>query len=132
MSDLKPTTSIDQVEDVKSGSIEPASKHQHAEGNALLLREDGQIRKLPVPSSDPNDPLNFPPWMKYSVIFCCCWFSIMSLSLASGLGAILSVFIEQYVSQGYNTNQITFLITLPTLCIGLGKTPSLCDTYTPR
>jgi hypothetical protein len=121
MDALERTSSLEQVEDIKPSPVEPTSKHQHAEGNALLLREDGQVHKLPIPSNDPNDPLNFPPWMKYSVIFCCCWFSIMSLSLASGLGAILGVFIEQYIPQGYGTNQITFLITLPTLCIGLGK-----------
>jgi hypothetical protein len=96
-------------------------KHGHIEGNALLVNKDGEIRKIPVPSSDPNDPLNFRPWEKYGVVFCCCWFSIMGLSVASGLGAILSVFFEMYTPQGYDADQVVLLITLPTLCIGLGK-----------
>jgi hypothetical protein len=96
-------------------------KHGHIEGNAILVNKAGEIRKIPVPSSDPNDPLNFRPWEKYGVVFCCCWFSIMGLSIAAGLGAILNVFFEMYTPQGYSAEQVVLLITLPTLCIGLGK-----------
>ncbi|ESU12735.1 hypothetical protein FGSG_06623 [Fusarium graminearum PH-1] len=93
--------------------------HGHIEGNALIVDTKGEIRKIPVPSSDPNDPLNFRPWEKYGIVFCCCWFSIMGLSVASGLGAILNVFFEAYIPQGYNSDQVVLLITLPTLFIGL-------------
>lgn len=111
------------VDDKQGRDIEgqKIDKHGHVEGNALLVNKDGEIRKIPVPSSDPNDPLNFRPWEKYGVVFCCCWFSIMGLSVASGLGAILSVFFEMYTPQGYDADQVVLLITLPTLCIGLGK-----------
>lgn len=95
--------------------------HGHVDGNALLVNKDGEVRKIPVPSSDPNDPLNFRRWEKYGIVFCCCWFSIMGLSVASGLGAILSVFFGLYMPQGYDADQIVLLITLPTLCIGLGE-----------
>jgi hypothetical protein len=95
-------------------------KHDHVEGNALLVDKRGAIRKIPVPSSDPNDPLNFRPWEKYGVVVCCIWFSIMGLSLASGLGAILNVMFEMYLPQGYSSDQVVLLISLPTLCIGLG------------
>ncbi|KAF0641965.1 hypothetical protein FPSE5266_01628 [Fusarium pseudograminearum] len=95
--------------------------HGHIEGNALIVDTKGEIRKIPVPSSDPNDPLNFRPWEKYGIVFCCCWFSIMGLSVASGLGAILNVFFEAYIPQGYNSDQVVLLITLPTLFIGLGN-----------
>lgn len=47
---------------------------EHIEGNALLIDRLGNVRKLPVPSKDPNDPLNFKPWEKWAVIFSCCWF----------------------------------------------------------
>ncbi|PKS08114.1 hypothetical protein jhhlp_005389 [Lomentospora prolificans] len=95
--------------------------HGHIEGNALLVAKDGQVRKIPIPSSDPNDPLNFRKWEKYGIVFCCCWFSIMGLSMASGLGAILNTFFDMYAPQGYSPDQIVFLITMPTLCIGLGN-----------
>lgn len=53
-----------------------ASKHapEHIEGNALLIDRLGNVRRLPIPSQDPNDPLNFKPWEKWAVIFSCCWF----------------------------------------------------------
>lgn len=98
-----------------------SKQHGHIEGNALLVSRDGEIRKIPVPSSDPNDPLNFRSWEKYGVVFCCCWFSIMGLSMAGGLGAILHVFFEMYTPQGYTPDQVVMLITVPTLCIGLGN-----------
>ncbi|CAH0032398.1 unnamed protein product [Clonostachys rhizophaga] len=98
-----------------------SGKHDHVEGNALLVDKHGAVRKIPVPSSDPNDPLNFRPWEKYGVVVCCVWFSIMGLSLASGLGAILNVMFEMYLPQGYSSDQIVLLISLPTLCIGLGN-----------
>ena len=116
--ELKAEMAIQQIE----GRNDDAGAHAHIEGNALLVSKDGEIRKIPVPSSDPNDPLNFRPWEKYAVVFCCCWFSIMGLSMASGLGAIINVFFELYGPQGYSSEQVVFLITLPTLCIGLGKT----------
>ena len=32
---------------------------KHVEGSALLVNKGGGIRKLPVPSDNPNDPLNW-------------------------------------------------------------------------
>lgn len=127
MADSPPSpTTVDQkhgAEVIYSEDLKPSQNDGHGDhvrGNAFLVHEDGQVRKIPVPSSDPNDPLNLRRWEKYGVIFCCCWFSIMGLSIASGLGAILNVFFEMYSPQGYTPDEIVFLITLPTLCIGLG------------
>lgn len=47
---------------------------QHVEGNALLVDKQGHVRRLPIPSNSPNDPLNWTRWEKSAVIFCCCWF----------------------------------------------------------
>ncbi|KAL0943212.1 uncharacterized protein CTRU02_201098 [Colletotrichum truncatum] len=109
---------VEHLEDLK---LDPKEKHGHVEGNALLVNRGGEIRRIPVPSSDPNDPLNFRRWEKYCLVFCCCWFSSMGLSIASGLGAILNVFFEMYTPQGYSSEEIVLLITVPTLCIGLGN-----------
>ncbi|EUC31254.1 hypothetical protein COCCADRAFT_27983 [Bipolaris zeicola 26-R-13] len=116
--DHKLDAEINYTEDIQTSKDDG---HSHVKGNAFLVREDGQVRKIPVPSSNPNDPLNFSRWEKYGIIFCCCWFSIMGLSIAGGLGAILNVFFDMYSPQGYTPDEIVFLITLPTLCIGLGN-----------
>ncbi|KAM0346428.1 hypothetical protein ACHAPU_005492 [Fusarium lateritium] len=118
--DLATVTSADHIENKVNGH-RPEHSNVHVEGNALLVDRHGEIRKIPVPSSDPNDPLNFRPWEKWGLVFCCCWFSVMGLSVASGLGTILNVFFEMYIPQGFNSDQVVLLITLPTLFIGLGN-----------
>jgi hypothetical protein len=47
---------------------------EHVEGNALLVDKQGRVRHLPIPSNNPNDPLNFKPWEKAAIIASCCWF----------------------------------------------------------
>ncbi|KAF9771672.1 hypothetical protein IL306_010680 [Fusarium sp. DS 682] len=97
----------------------------YVEGNALLVDAHGKVRHVPIPSSNPNDPLNWEPWKKWVVIMTCCWFSVMGLALAGGLGAILSIFFQLYGPQGYGPADVAFLLTLPSLCIGLayGRRP---------
>jgi len=46
------TTHIETVEDKKIPG-------KHIDGSALLVSKEGSVRKLPVPSNDPNDPLNW-------------------------------------------------------------------------
>jgi hypothetical protein len=116
--DLATAVSTDHIEE--KARAHANHRDGHIEGNALLVDRQGEIRKIPIPSSDPNDPLNFRPWEKWGLVFCCCWFSVMGLSVASGLGAILNVFFEMYIPQGFNSDQVVLLITLPTLFIGLG------------
>jgi hypothetical protein len=50
------------------------SNGQHVSGSALLIDKQGNVRKLPIPTANPNDPLNWKKWEKAAVIFCCCWF----------------------------------------------------------
>jgi hypothetical protein len=40
----------------------------------VLVDGDGQVQRLPVPSKDPNDPLNYTRWEKVGIIVSCCWF----------------------------------------------------------
>ncbi|KAF5671098.1 HOL1 [Fusarium circinatum] len=108
----------EHTEEPVKGSNAPSG---HVEGNALLVDAHGNIRRLPVPSSNPNDPLNWRPWQKWAVIVTCCWFSIMGLALIGGLGPILGIFFQLYGPQGYGPSEIAFLLTLPSLCVGLGN-----------
>ncbi|GAB7331063.1 hypothetical protein MBLNU13_g02553t1 [Cladosporium sp. NU13] len=85
-----------------------------------LLDEDGNIRRIPVPSADPNDPLNMSKWRKLGVIVTCCWYSIFSLVLVGGAGPILPFFIEEYAPMGYDVEEIVKLTTYPSLVMALG------------
>ncbi|KAL3471070.1 major facilitator superfamily domain-containing protein [Aspergillus californicus] len=90
-------------------------------GGHVLIDADGQVQRLPVPSKDPNDPLNFTKWEKAGIIVTCCWFSTMSLSLVGGLGPILEVFLEMYLREGHTTNEVVWLSTFPSLFVGIGN-----------
>ncbi|CAK7219763.1 hypothetical protein SBRCBS47491_003960 [Sporothrix bragantina] len=114
------TDKVDIEQAEKSGMSTPPG-HEHVEGNALLVDKQGQIRLLPIPSDDPNDPLNFTRWEKFGIIVCCCFYSLLSLSVSGGLGAIIGTFFAMYEPQGYSVEQITYLITVPSLAIGLGN-----------
>jgi len=46
----------------------------HTLGSTLLVTIDGQVRRIPVSTNDPNDPLNFSRWQKVGIVFSCCWF----------------------------------------------------------
>ena len=46
---------------------------EHTAGEVLLVSGQG-VRRIPVPSNNPNDPLNFSRWQKLGVTITCCWF----------------------------------------------------------
>ncbi|KAL3464917.1 MFS general substrate transporter [Aspergillus heterothallicus] len=91
------------------------------QGDPQLIQSGGEIHRIPIPSASPNDPLNFAAWKKLATIWSCCWFSIMSLSLVGSIGMILNRFIEIYLPKGYSMDQITYLVTMPSLTVGLGN-----------
>ncbi|CZR69135.1 related to HOL1 protein [Phialocephala subalpina] len=127
----EPTASVvnseaNMVEPTKSEhetitSENEADEVSHINGDAALVSTKGAIRRLPIPSSDPNDPLNFPKWMKIGLIISSCWFATMSLALIGGLGAILGDFFGLYMPQGFSSSQIVLLLTLPSLFTGIGN-----------
>ncbi|KAF9637695.1 Sugar transporter conserved site [Lasiodiplodia theobromae] len=92
-----------------------------AAGDAMLVDKEGHVRRLPVPSSSPNDPLNFSYWKKAGVIVSCCWFAFMSLAVVGSLGPIILVFINLYAPEGYSTNTIMLIATLPSFFTGVGN-----------
>lgn len=108
------------VEEALGGDKTVSSQNNNVDGDVLLVDRTGALQKLPIPSSDPNDPLNYKAWEKAAIIFNCCWFSIMSLALAGGLGAILVTFFQLY-SPAHTINEIVWLTTFPSLFIGIGK-----------
>lgn len=120
------STSMAPLED-KEATIE---RHEIIEGkkieapetaNVNLLDEDGNVRRIPVPSTDPNDPLNLSKWRRLGVIVTCCWYSIFSLVLVGGAGPILPFFIAEYAPLGYDVEEIVKLTTYPSLVMALGR-----------
>jgi hypothetical protein len=111
------------VEHFESVDEKTANKQSNAEanGNINLLDDEGNVRRIPVPSSDPNDPLNMNKWRKFGVVVCCCWYSIFSLVLVGGAGPILPFWIQEYAPEGLDVTEIVKLTTYPSLVMALGK-----------
>lgn len=69
--------------DVEQNEVVKGLKPSAGDGDIVLLDDAGQIRRIPVPSNDPNDPLNFSKWRKLGVLICCCWFCRTTFLTAS-------------------------------------------------
>ncbi|PLB51333.1 MFS general substrate transporter [Aspergillus steynii IBT 23096] len=106
----KPTVELAEDADIQKNNTDK-----------ILVDSDGCVQRLPIPSADPNDPLNFTFWEKLGVVVSCCWFSSMSLSVVGGLGAILDVFIQMYTADGRSVNEVVWLSTFPSLFVGIGN-----------
>ncbi|KAI4725832.1 MFS general substrate transporter [Aureobasidium sp. EXF-10728] len=98
-----------------------SDQQQPANGDLQLINTIGEVRRIPIPSSDPNDPLNYSKWRKLGILICCCWFSIFSLVLVGGLGPILGVFIGLYAPTGKTVQQVVNLTTYPSLVMAFGS-----------
>ncbi|KAG4420730.1 hypothetical protein IFR04_006116 [Cadophora malorum] len=60
------------------------------------LYEDGKVNLIPMPTDDPNDPLNLPKWRTWAAIGSICLFGAMAAAAELILGAMLPVFVIQY------------------------------------
>lgn len=108
------TQQVEFAEDVSKPKLP-----KHA-GDVSLVDSNGQVRRIPIPSADPNDPLNFNKWRKLGIIVCCCWLSVFSLVLVGGLGPIIPVFLRLYAPEGYAVAEIINLTTYPSLVMACG------------
>ena len=66
--DNKETPALDHVEALKPTTV---SAQNH--GDVLLVTSD-DVRRIPVPTDNPNDPLNSKPFKKFMIVANCCWF----------------------------------------------------------
>jgi hypothetical protein len=106
-----------QVESLES------SKHPspNRAGDLNLIDDNGATRRIPIPTNDPNDPLNFSKWRKLGILVSCCWFSIFSLVLVGGVGPIIPVFMGMYIPQGKTPEEVVSLSTYPSVTMAAGK-----------
>lgn len=65
MASIEQKAKIEFLEDVEVEEIRTGE---------VLVDDRGEVQRLPVPSCDPNDPLNFNKSEKLGVTFSCCWF----------------------------------------------------------
>ncbi|KAF3009028.1 hypothetical protein E8E14_002403 [Neopestalotiopsis sp. 37M] len=117
------------MEKVESAQIETAGEfpekslgqqQQHNQGDIVLIGENHEVRKIPIPTDDPNDPLNWPKWRKAGVVGTCCWFAIFSLLSISGTGTFMNTLYAMYMP-AHTAEEITGLSTYPTMVMAFGS-----------
>lgn len=68
-------------------------------GGVLLYQEDGRALNLPVPSSDPNDPLNFGVWRQRLVLAAVCIYGITGFGVIQATPLVFGNLIGEYKMQ---------------------------------
>ncbi|KAF5014664.1 hypothetical protein F66182_14275, partial [Fusarium sp. NRRL 66182] len=116
MADINP---VDKLSSFHVEEADPATGTEvevvqvHTMGTVKLT--EGEIVYIPTPTADPQDPLNLPMWQKCVILGVISVFSTLGLSLVSGFGGLLGFYIPQYVEAGKDYNDITKLMTYPSL-----------------
>ncbi|KAL4862696.1 hypothetical protein BDV12DRAFT_207056 [Aspergillus spectabilis] len=111
--------SLTHVEDIEDGTGGGTTAKHKVMGTVKLT--EGAIVYVPTPTADPQDPLNMPLWQKWVVLVVISIFSTLGLALVSGFGGLLGFFIPEYEAIGKGYDDITHLMTYPTLFMGIGN-----------
>ncbi|KAL4924822.1 major facilitator superfamily domain-containing protein [Aspergillus undulatus] len=108
---------ISHVEHIEEGGVKPMKGK--VMGTVKLT--EGAIVYIPTPTADPRDPLNMAIWQKWVVLVVISIFSTLGLALVSGFGGLLGFYIPGYEAVGKGYDDITHLMTYPTLFMGIGN-----------
>ncbi|KAK3906044.1 hypothetical protein C8A05DRAFT_41108 [Staphylotrichum tortipilum] len=72
----------------------------------------------PVPSADPNDPLQWPAWKKHAIMFICCTYSFLGISALLGPATYIGLWSAEF---GVDPNTAAGLVNYPNLVFGFGN-----------
>jgi len=73
----------------------------------LLYAEDGTVRKLPIPSNDPNDPLNFGPWRQRLIMIAICVYGIAGFGVVQSTPLFFGELVPEYMKQTRGVSSLT-------------------------
>ena len=73
---------------------------------------------FPVPSQDPNDPLQWPSWKKNTILAICAIYSFLGNSALLGPATYIGIYVESF---GVTPNTAAGLINYPNLAFGFGS-----------
>lgn len=69
---------------------------EQVEGTVRLFDNDGNVRKIPIPSDDPTDPLIWPSWRRSLVLLSLCIFGITGFGVIQSTPLFFSQIIQEY------------------------------------
>jgi len=73
---------------------------------------------FPVPTQDPNDPLQWPDWKKTMILIICSLYSFFSNSSLLGPSVYIGIYAEEF---GITPTKASGLISYPNLLYGFGE-----------
>ncbi|KAG6361451.1 hypothetical protein INS49_009678 [Diaporthe citri] len=82
--------------DVEVMSIRSDGDSTQVVGSADMFDENGNLRLIPMPTSDPKDPLNLPNWRKWTAVGTLCFFGSLALSAEVIIGSLIPIFLLEY------------------------------------
>ncbi|KAK5949525.1 hypothetical protein OHC33_009518 [Knufia fluminis] len=108
------------------GARHDVHSHAHEEGvpgTVNLQAREGEETHYgqalyPVPSSDPNDPLQWPAWKKNAILALCAIYSFLGNSALLGPSVYIGIYVEQF---GVDPNTAAGLINYANLAFGFGS-----------
>ncbi|CAK7207523.1 hypothetical protein SEUCBS139899_010333 [Sporothrix eucalyptigena] len=97
---------------------------ERVQGTIRLYDDLGNVRKIPVPTTSPNDPLNFPSWKRVMILVTLVVYGIAGFGLAQSAALFFNDLIPEYLEQTrgqFNPAKIANLASYPSLCMGIGN-----------
>ncbi len=97
--------------------------HEDIPGTVNLQAREGEETHYgqalyPVPSADPNDPLQWPKWKKHAIMFICCAYSFLGISALLGPATYIGPWSAEF---GVDPNTAAGLVNYPNLVFGFGN-----------
>jgi hypothetical protein len=72
------------------------SELEHVEGTVRLIDDAGRIRKIPVPSNDPTDPLTWSSWRRSLILASLCLFGTAGFGVVQSTPLFFGAIIGEY------------------------------------
>lgn len=98
----QPTTMTEKDNGAAAPVITKTVTPEHIENHdsgILLYDDDGHVRRLPVPSSSPNDPLNFGPWRQRLILLAVCLYGVTGFGVIQVTPLFFGKLIPVYKAQ---------------------------------
>lgn len=78
---------------------EPSHHVEFADGTVQLFDEVGGVRKIPIPTDDPRDPLTWPRWQRYLVILSITVYGITGFGVVQSTALFFTPIIGEYMKE---------------------------------
>ncbi|EEA18973.1 hypothetical protein TMatcc_010485 [Talaromyces marneffei ATCC 18224] len=111
---------------IEDGPRHMAHSHAHevdvpgtVDLNAAAGDDTGYGQALyPVPTDDPNDPLQWPEWKKTSILIICAIYSFLGNSALTGPAVYIPIYAAEF---GISPTKASGLVSYPNLAFGFGS-----------